>query len=767
MSTPFSGQVFTFTQPDGSRIQLRGWGDQHYAVFETVDGYTVTQNPATGYWEVARLTPDGNALEPAPNAAGRLDAHGAGVPRGLRIRREAAQARGRESALSVAGRRCEQRRQEKRAQMRMMRATAAAGGPLLAPPERQTVGEFVGLCLLIDFPDVPGTIAREEVERFCNQQGYTGFGNNGSVRDYFFSNSIGRVSYTSVVTPYYRARHNKSYYTDEAIPQPQRAYELIGEALSHWIAQGFDFSGLTADEQGFVYATNVYYAGPVVNNWAKGLWPHAYHLGSPVTLAPGRAAFDYQFTAMGAELTLGTFCHENGHMLCDYPDLYDYGYESSGVGAYCLMCAGGNVSPKNPLAIGAYLKRLSGWAHDVTVLTHGATVALTADTNDFAIHARSGREYFLVENRRRAGREAALPAEGLAIWHVDEDGDNSHEHMTAGSHYECSLEQADGLFQLERQRGLIGDAGDLYAGPAARFADTTVPNSKWWNGTPSNLTIEQISAAGASISFRALFGDTVTPPQTLRRESQPNLAIPDNNATGIADTISVTEADTIATIKIGVDIDHPYRGDLRVTLATPWGALIELHPRNDGGNADHLKVTFDETSRPALSTLHGRSTQGAWRLNVQDLAAADVGRLNRWWVECTTTPAGGGTQPVVLTESPGLAIPDNNAAGIERALVTAQAGEIGSVEVTLDLSHTYIGDLRVRLRSPAGTEAVLHDRTGGAADNIARTYTPATTPALAALAGKPIAGAWALLVSDHDAVDVGKLNRWSVTIRRA
>src|SRR5260221_11074677 len=43
---------------------------------------------------------------------------------------------------------------------------------------------------------------------------------------------------------------------------------------------------------------------------------------------------------MGAEVTLGTFCRENGHMLCDYPDLYAYGHESSGVGIYCLMCAG-------------------------------------------------------------------------------------------------------------------------------------------------------------------------------------------------------------------------------------------------------------------------------------------------------------------------------------------------------------------------------------------------------------------------------------------
>ena len=58
MPTPFNGQTFTFTQPDGSPIRLRGWGNQDYAVFETLDGYTVTRNAATGYYEVATLTPD-------------------------------------------------------------------------------------------------------------------------------------------------------------------------------------------------------------------------------------------------------------------------------------------------------------------------------------------------------------------------------------------------------------------------------------------------------------------------------------------------------------------------------------------------------------------------------------------------------------------------------------------------------------------------------------------------------------------------------------
>src|SRR5262245_18510688 len=146
MSTRFSGKVFTFTQPDGSKIQLRGFGDQNYAVFETLDGYTVTKNPVTGYYEVAQLTPDGNALQPA--IAG-LDGGVAGVTRGLRVRPESARAAARASALLTAGRRCDQRREERRQQMRAIRAAASAGGPLLAPPQRQTVGDFVGLCILI------------------------------------------------------------------------------------------------------------------------------------------------------------------------------------------------------------------------------------------------------------------------------------------------------------------------------------------------------------------------------------------------------------------------------------------------------------------------------------------------------------------------------------------------------------------------------------------------------------------------------------------
>ena len=132
-----------------------------------------SRTPAQDSLRSPKCPSDGTLLEPAPGPQGNLDGARASVRRGLRINRSAARARGIEGALRMGGRRCDLRRQQQR---NLTRAARALGGPVMAPPQRATVGDFVGLCLLIDFPDEPGTITRDEVERFCNEQGYSGFG---------------------------------------------------------------------------------------------------------------------------------------------------------------------------------------------------------------------------------------------------------------------------------------------------------------------------------------------------------------------------------------------------------------------------------------------------------------------------------------------------------------------------------------------------------------------------------------------------------------
>ncbi len=494
MPMPLSGETFTIELPDGSSLALIGFGSQFEAVFETTDGFTVALDPATGYYHYAELSADKSTLLPTGPRVGTVAPAQLRLPRHLRTSREAARSRAR-AAHAEAGieRRWEVRRRE-RAQQREM-----AAGMRAAPPAPTAVGDVTGLCLLVQFPDVPGTIDSAEVERFCNQAGYAGFGNNGSVRDYFLAVSDAKLRYSNVVTAYYTTQNNRAHYTDPAIPFGTRARELIAEALTALQAQGFDFSVLSSDGGGHVYALNVFYAGGRVNAWSQGLWPHQWALAAPFQASASKRFSDYQITNMGSALTLRTFCHENGHMVCDFPDLYDYQGDSSGVGHFCLMCNGG--SDTNPTQVSAYLKNEAGWTSLLSEAAPSRTYTLPAGRNEFLLHRKSDSEYFIIENRQQSGRDASLPDAGLAIWHVDENGNNGQQQMTPAQHYELSLEQADNRFDMERNAN-GGDSGDLHGAPGnTSFGPATGPSSRWWDGSESGLNIVSMSASGASMTL--------------------------------------------------------------------------------------------------------------------------------------------------------------------------------------------------------------------------------------------------------------------------
>jgi hypothetical protein len=138
----------------------------------------------------------------------------------------------------------------------------------------------------------------------------------------------------------------------------------------------------------------------------------------------------------------------------------------------------------------------------VTKITTGLSATAGAGANQFFIHRKNSTEYFILENRNKAGRDQALPGSGLAIWHIDELGDNQNEQMTAARHYECSLEQGDGRHDLENDPNNYGDATDLFRVDVnTHFDDGTNPNSKWWDGTASGLDISEIGPAGPEMTF--------------------------------------------------------------------------------------------------------------------------------------------------------------------------------------------------------------------------------------------------------------------------
>lgn len=117
-----------------------------------------------------------------------------------------------------------------------------------------------------------------------------------------------------------------------------------------------------------------------------------------------------------------------------------------------------------------------------------------------------------------------------------------------------------------------------------------------------------------------------------------------------------------------------------------------------------------------------------------------------------------------VSASPGLPIQDN--ATIDSTVTFVPVSTVTSVQVNVNITHTYRGDLQVSILHPDGTQVVLHNRSGGSADNLVTGYPDPTASAqpLDPLFGKPTNGTWTLRVADLASQDTGTLNSWSLTL---
>ncbi len=241
-------------------------------------------------------------------------------------------------------------------------------------------------------------------------------------------------------------------------------------------------------------------------------------------------------------------------------------------------------------------------------------------------------------------------------------------------------------------------------------------------------------------------------------ESSPNREIPDADSNGIREEVEVTRAGGVAAIKVRIDIAHSWIGDLRIVLESPAGTRVVLHDRA-GANADNIRQTFDSATTPGLAGFAGEDGQGTWTLIVEDHAARDIGTLEAWALIVNFAP-----DTSVAEDSEAVTIPDNDPDGITRELSLSGVGSIAEISLSVDITHPWVGDLRVVLTSPGGSVVVLQDRSGGSADNLVRTWRASNHPGLAGLIGEDPNGNWQLQVADRARRDVGKLNRWRIEV---
>ncbi|MFF0213780.1 M28 family metallopeptidase [Streptomyces vinaceus] len=108
------------------------------------------------------------------------------------------------------------------------------------------------------------------------------------------------------------------------------------------------------------------------------------------------------------------------------------------------------------------------------------------------------------------------------------------------------------------------------------------------------------------------------------------------------------------------------------------------------------------------------------------------------------------TADVNIPDSPGAAV--NSPITVSGVTGNAPA----TTKVDVNIVHTYIGDLVVDLVAPDGTVYNLHNRSGGSADNLVKSYTVNASSEVAN-------GVWNLRVKDGAAQDTGYVNSWKIT----
>lgn len=136
----------------------------------------------------------------------------------------------------------------------------------------------------------------------------------------------------------------------------------------------------------------------------------------------------------------------------------------------------------------------------------------------------------------------------------------------------------------------------------------------------------------------------------VTKTATPNAKIEDNQT--VTSTIDIAEGGDIASLKLDLDIDHTYRGDLTVKLTSPSGKTATIAQR-EGGAADDLQLSdFD------LSQFKGEKVTGQWKLEVTDSASRDTGTLKSWGLKATTRTDGPPPPPPPSSDAPIVVVLD-------------------------------------------------------------------------------------------------------------
>ncbi len=245
-----------------------------------------------------------------------------------------------------------------------------------------------------------------------------------------------------------------------------------------------------------------------------------------------------------------------------------------------------------------------------------------------------------------------------------------------------------------------------------------------------------------------------------------------NNVVNVASVTSASARSSFSNYGTSIDVSAPGSNILSTLNSGTQGPGTENYVSYNGTSmaAPHVAgaVALAQSRRLALglalwtpSQVEANLKSTAYALAGACSGGCGAGIIN---ARALVDLAGGGTTPpppppsgtTTYSNNTDYAINDNSTVTSSISVSGRTGYALSSTAVAVNIVHTYKGDLKVDLLAPDGSVYVLHNRSGGSADNIIGTYT-------VNLSSETKNGTWRLRVNDNAGGDVGYINSWSIT----
>lgn len=522
-------------QPDGSVLTVMLRGDENFHYTSTEDGQPLVQR-ADGAYCYATFDSNGK-LTASAQVAHDVESRGAAELSFLNYYTAESQ-----KVRSLGMERAKQRNARRMARLANRGVVDASGKPVRRVMAGATGGEGIGvtgkrkgLVILVNFKDkkMQSKHTQAEWNDYFNKVGYNKYGNNGSVHDYFYAQSYGKLDLEfDVIGPVTVSKNMASYGANDAQGNDIDPAGMIKEACElAYAKEKMDMSQYDWDGDGAVDQVYVIYAGygEAAGGEANTIWPHEWDIqgGGYSLVLGGQRIRTYACSSElnggnGTDISgIGTACHEFSHCM-GIPDFYDTaGGGCFGMDAWDLMDYGSyGGDGYEPTGYNTYEKWVSGWI-EPTILTAPCYIKNMKPLSDapeacVVFNEANKNEYYIFENRQLKGTDVALPNHGMLVIHVDYDQkvwfDN--EVNNTSNHQRFTVVPADNKLTSETV------SGDTYPGTtkSTELTDTSKPAATLFNANSDGRKflgkpVTEITEKDGLISFTFMGGVNLDAPQ--------------------------------------------------------------------------------------------------------------------------------------------------------------------------------------------------------------------------------------------------------------